>query len=361
VPAAQGQAAPPAIPVTAARIQIPTNNGRVTLNPSATLVLGSHEETLEYSSAGPMSFKELAALPAEQGEVIFYVPVAWGFPPEGNRPEEAPLVGRGLAHIRVPFTVGPTKDKPDSVITWLSPRTTALNSEGGGATLTAAPVTTDQTSNGGAATITPTVQFQEQVAHAVTKAGDTLTITAGINAPLIGASESVTKDVGVGDTGGHQEQTQVSVTDSFSMSFTANVVVVLPKPEVVPTTATLQVLFAVNSSSTASGNEEKITTWYQTLDKKVRDSIESGKTKINLLGKASTTASMEHDRKLAEDRVKKVKEILSDLAGSDALFHTQAIGKSQPHREGEVAEERVVIVTLGDNRPAAVVSDEPKT
>jgi outer membrane protein OmpA-like peptidoglycan-associated protein len=145
------------------------------------------------------------------------------------------------------------------------------------------------------------------------------------------------------------------------MSFTANVVVVLPKPEEIPTTATLQVLFAVNSSSTASGNEEKITTWYQALDKKVRESIESGKTKINLLGKASTTASFEHDRKLAEDRVKKVKEILSDLAGSDALFHTQAIGKSQPHREGEVAEERVVIITLGDNRPAAVVSDEPKT
>jgi outer membrane protein OmpA-like peptidoglycan-associated protein len=140
------------------------------------------------------------------------------------------------------------------------------------------------------------------------------------------------------------------------MSFTANVVLI--DPDKAPITATLEVRFAVDSDSTASGEEEKITQWYQGLDKKVRASVESGKTRIALLGKASTTASFEHNRKLAERRVAHVKDILADLAGSDAQFHTQATGRSQPHRQGEAAEERVVQVTLGEHRPAAVVSDE---
>ena len=55
-----------------------------------------------------------------------------------------------------------------------------------------------------------------------------------------------------------------------------------------------------------------------------------------------------------------MKDILQDLAGSSASFHTQAVGRSQPHRQGEDPEERVVVVTFGDNRPAAVVTDEPK-
>ena len=358
------QAAPQTVAATTDRIQIPTNNGRISLNPTAALVFGSHEEVLEYSSAGALSFKELVPGATQEGEVTFHVPVRWHFPSSGNRPGDAPLAGTGLAHVRVPFSVGPDKDKPDQlVITWQGARTIAMNSEGGGVTLSGAPVTTDATPNGGAATITPNLQFQEQLAHATTHGSVTMShsTTATFSAGFLGTggslaqAEQVTHDL----SPGHQDQSQVSVTDSFSMSFTANVVVA--KPEPLQTTAQLEVLFAVNSDSTANGGEEeKITKWYQTLDKRVRDSIESGKTKINLLGKASATGSFEHNRKLAERRLGHVKDILQDLAGSDAAFHTQALGRSQPHHQGEDPEERVVLVSLGDNRPATVVADEPK-
>jgi outer membrane protein OmpA-like peptidoglycan-associated protein len=355
-------ATPHAVGPSNDRIQIPAGDGRVTLNPTATLVFGSHQEVLEYSSAGTVSFQELVLGATQEGEVIFYVPVGWKFPPAGNRPADTPLVGTGLAHVRVPFSVGADKDKPDQLaITWQSARTVALKSEGGGATLSGAPVTTDPTPNGGAATITPTVQFQEQLSHATTHSSVTMShaTTATVSIGFLGSggsmaqTEQVTHDL----SPGHQDQSQVNVTDSFTLSFTANVV--LPKPEPVQVTSQLEVRFAVNSDSTASGGEEeKITTWYQTLDKKLRTSIESGKTKINLLGKASATGSFDHNRKLAERRLGHVKDILQDLAGSDATFHTQALGRSQPHHKGEDPDERVVIVTLGDNRPATVVSDE---
>jgi outer membrane protein OmpA-like peptidoglycan-associated protein len=352
------------LPASADRIQILVSNGRITLNPTATLAFGSHQEVLEYSSAGALTFQQLMPGATDQGQVVFQVPVTWTFPPAGNRPADAPLVGTGVAHVQVPFSVGPDKDKPDqSAITWQSPRTIEMNSVGGGATLTGAPVTTDPTSNGGAVTITPTVQFQEQLAHATTHGSVTMShaTTATVSAGFLGTggsmaqTEQVTHDLHAGS----QDQTQVTVSDSFSMSFTANVV--LAKPVPVPTTASLKVLFAINSDSTAGGEEEKITQWYQGLDKTVRDSIEAGKTRIALLGKASATGSFEHNRKLAERRVEHVKAILADLAGSDAKLHTQATGRSQPHHEGEAADERVVLVTLGEDRPASVVKDEPPT
>src|SRR5262249_48303692 len=128
--------------------------------------------------------------------------------------------------------------------------------------------------------------------------------------------------------------------------------VVLPKPQTVdPSTAPpLVVLFAVDSDATAS-DEDAITKWYKGLDKKLRDSIEAGKTPIHLLGKASVTGSVEHNRQLAHRRASKVKDILADLASSDAKFHLQAPGKSQAKKKGEDPSERVVEVTVGENRP----------
>ncbi len=364
MPGAAAQARAQTIAPTTDRIQVPTNNGRMSLNPTAALVFGSYEEVLEYSTAGTLSFKELLLGATQEGEVAFHVPVRWTFPSGGNRPSDAPLTGTALAHVRVPFSVAADKDKPDQmVVTWQTARTVAMTSEGGGVTLSGAPVTTDSTPHGGAVTITPSLQFQEQLAHATTHGSITMShgTTGTVSAGFLGTGGSIaqTEQVSHDVKPGHQDQSQVSVTDSFSMSFTANVV--LPKPDQIPTTAQLEVLFAVDSDSTTSGGEEeKITQWYQALDKRVRDSIESGKTKVNLLGKASATGSFEHNRRLAERRLAHVKDILQDLAGSDASFHTQAVGRSQPHRQGEDPEERVVVVTLGDNRPAAVVTDEPK-
>ena len=129
---------------------------------------------------------------------------------------------------------------------------------GGGAILTvpSPPISTDTTPDGGAATLTPTIQFQEQVALADNKAGDTVSGGGGWTIPIIGVDVSgqVTHDVGKG----HQEQAQATITDSYTLSFTAKVV--LPKPETVdPSTAPpLVVLFAVDSDATAS-DEDAIT------------------------------------------------------------------------------------------------------
>jgi outer membrane protein OmpA-like peptidoglycan-associated protein len=335
-------------------VDIPTNNGGMRMNPSATLVFGAHVEKLEYSNNGPQSFQELIIAATTEGEVVFYIPVSWSFPTTGNRPAEAPLVGSGLAHITVPFNVAPDKDKPEAyVLTWRSPRTLSFSSDGAGASLVQAPITTDVTPTGGAATITPMLQFQEQLSHAVTTAGNTLSIGGGPTTPLFSETVTATSDVG----GGHQEQSQVNVTDSFSMSLTA--LVPLPQPQKLDTSATLTVRFRIDSDATASnGEEENITKWYQGLPKRLRTSVEGGKTRINLLGKASTTGTNEHNRQLAHRRVQHVQDILSDLAGSDAKFHTQAIGRSQPHHQGEDQEERVVLISLGDNAPTAVVADE---
>src|SRR5262249_52762095 len=162
-------------------------------------------------------FQELVVGATQDGEVIFYVPVAWNFPPAGNRPKDAPLVGTALAHVRVPFSVGADKDKPDQLaMTWQSARTVAMNSEGGGAVLTGAPVTTDPIPNGGAATITPTVQFQEQLSHATTHGSVTMshatTATASVGFLGTGGSVAQTEQVTHDLSPGHQDQSQVSVT-----------------------------------------------------------------------------------------------------------------------------------------------------
>jgi outer membrane protein OmpA-like peptidoglycan-associated protein len=345
----------------ATAVDIPTNNGGMRMNPSATLVFGSDVEKLEYSNSGPQSFRELVIavtkegeLVTTEGEVVFYIPVSWSFPTTGNRPAEAPLVGSGLAHITVPFGVAPDKDKPEAyVLTWRNPRTLGLSSDGAGASLVQAPITTDVTPTGGTATITPMLQFQEQLSHAVTTAGNTLSIGGGPTTPIFSETVTMTSDVG----GGHQEQSQVNVTDSFSMSFAA--IVRLAQPQKLDTKAALTVHFRIDSDAPASnGEEENVTKWYQGLPKRLRTSIEGGRTRINLLGKASTTGNNEHNRQLAHRRVKHVQDILADLAGSDAKFHTQAIGRSQPHQQGENQEERVVLISLGDDAPTAVVTDE---
>jgi outer membrane protein OmpA-like peptidoglycan-associated protein len=332
-------------------LDVPSGTGRITISPTAVLTFGKQQDDLTFASASTLTFQQLVLGDTDHGQVEFKIPVTWKFPPihEKNSAAAQALEGKGLAQFIVPFTI--SSDKPEQPsIAWQSPRTVTLSSDGGGATLTVAspPISTDTTSDGGAATITPTIQFQEQVALADAKAGDTVSGGGGWTIPIIGVGVSgqVTHDVGKG----HQEQTQTTITDSYSVSFTAKVV--LPKPETVDPSAAppLVVLFAVDSDATAS-DEDAITRWYKGLDKKLRDSIEAGKTPVNLLGKASATGSLEHNRQLAHRRAGKVRDILADLAGSDCRFHVQAPGKSQATRQGEASSERVVEVTVGDDRP----------
>jgi outer membrane protein OmpA-like peptidoglycan-associated protein len=358
--AATPVAPPPVVkpPAAPRPVDVPSGDGHLTISASATLLFGTQKDERAFGLDQELTLDQLVLGDVDHGQVEFKIPVTWQFPTMGEKAGAATmgLGGRGLAHVAVPFSIN--SDKPEQPsIAWQSPRTIAMTSEGGGATLTvASPPSTDTTPDGGAATITPTIQFQVQVALADTTAGDTVGGSAGfpsitIPIPVIGSvkvdpSAQVTHDKG----GGHQEQTQAAITDSFTRSFTAKVV--LPKPETVDTLTAkpLVVLFAVDSDATAS-DEQVITDWWKGLDKKLRNSILTGKTPFNLLAKASATGSLEHNRKLAHRRARKVKEILADLGGNHATFNVEVLGKADAKAKGEDQSERVVEVTVGDNRP----------
>jgi outer membrane protein OmpA-like peptidoglycan-associated protein len=134
------------------------------------------------------------------------------------------------------------------------------------------------------------------------------------------------------------------------LSYTAKVLLEKPDTADASKAPPLVVLFAIDSDATTS-DEDAIRTWYKGLDKKLRKSIEDGKTPINLLGKASATGSLEHNRQLAHRRAGKVKDILTDIASSDVKFHVQAPGRAQTKENHESPSDRVVEVTVGDDRP----------
>jgi outer membrane protein OmpA-like peptidoglycan-associated protein len=360
------KAPPPVVkpPAAPRREDERSGDGHLTITASAALLFGKQKDERAFGLDQELTFDQLVlgqsdndGRDVDHGQVEFTINVTWQFPTMGERAGAATMGmgGKGLAHFAVPFSIN--SDKPEQPsIAWQSPRTIAMTSEGGGATLTvASPPGADTTTDGGAATLTPTVQFQEQVALADTTAGNTVGGSAGfpsitIPIPFIGGlkidpSAQVTHDTG----GGHQEQTQAAITDSFTRSFTARVV--LPAGADASKAPPLVVLFAVDSDATAA-DEQVITDWWKGLDKKLRTAIERGKTPINLLAKASATGSLEHNRKLAHGRADKVKEILADLAGDHATFNVQVPGKADAKAKGEDQSERVVEVTVGaDNRP----------
>ena len=355
-------------------INVPIADGAMGFSPKARLFVGGKQAVpdVAFTSDAPLpfaSFQDASGNLANRtlGSVQFDVPVSWSFPPGGNRPEATPLKGHGFVRADVPFilsfTANPTpkeekQRKKDlagegndpSVLsfTFQQARYPELFSTGGGANLVGAPVTTDSALEGGAVTITPTIQFQEQLSHAT----QDQTSVSGTSAATPAGLPTVT----IGEATGTQDQSQVNVTDTLTKSFTALLKLDQPKPPPVATEFGLDdVGFAVDSDSIV--NEEQITNWYQgevggtdvngagisvAVSDAARAAIESGKAKINLLGKASATASYAHNRKLAHRRVDKVKDILSDLAGSEAQFHTQAIGRSKAKKKGEAKEERVV-------------------
>jgi hypothetical protein len=356
--ASQPPAPPPAPPATpfkpkpAKQVDVAdSGGGHIIVSPTAILTFGKHQEDVVFTSPTcTLPFQPLVPGDATEGQVEFKVPVSWKFPPIQERGGEAAmkLDGSGLAQYKVPFTVN--TDKPDQpAVVWGNATPVNMDAGGGGATF-AVPspaVVTNTTADGGTANFSPSIQFQVQVALADTTAGDTISVSEGFSIAIFSANVQGTHDVG----GGHQEQLQGSFTKLKTFSFTAQVALTKPKaPDPLPKAPPLVVLFDVNSDKTTA-DEGVIRAWYRGLDKKLRNSIEAGKTPINLLGKASATGSEEYNRKLAESRAKKVAEILKDRASDQAKIITQVIGNADARSKVEDQSERVVEVTVGDDRP----------
>jgi outer membrane protein OmpA-like peptidoglycan-associated protein len=328
-----------------------SSGGRIIVSPTAVLTFGQHQEDLVFTSPTcSLPFQPLVAGDANEGQVEFKVPVSWKFPPIQERSGEAAMAleGQGLAQYIVPFTINTDKPEQPSVV-WQNATPVELTSDGGGATFAvpSPPVVTNTTADGGTANFSPFFQFQVQVALADTTAGDTISVSEGFSIAIVSANVQGTHDTG----GGHQEQLQASLTKLKTFSFTAKVALTKPKaPDPLPKAPPLVVLFDVDSDKTTS-DEGPIREWYKGLDKRLRNSIETGRTPINLLGKASATGSEEHNRQLAHRRANKVKDILQDRAGDQARIFIQVIGNADAKSKVEDQIERVVEVTVGDDRP----------
>ena len=341
---------PKLVPKPATKVPVgASDGGYLTVSPKATLTFGDHQEELLFTKASDdLTFKQFALGDRTDGQVDFEVAVTWQWPTiaenEGDATQK--INGNGLAKFTVPFSVA--KDKPDQPFTWQNAVPKAMESDGPGATFAVPhPPSSPTRRRRGMANFSPPLPFQEQIALSDSTAGDTISVNEGFSIAIVSASVQGTHDVG----GGHQEQKQIAITKLKTFSFTARITLPDPtKPDPLPTAPPLVVLFKVNSDSTAD-DEDVIRDWYKGLDRRLRNSIESGKTPINLLGKASATGSEEYNRKLAHNRATKVKEILVDRASDQAKIIVQVIRKADAKEKGEKAEERVVEVTVGDDRP----------
>jgi outer membrane protein OmpA-like peptidoglycan-associated protein len=99
------------------------------------------------------------------------------------------------------------------------------------------------------------------------------------------------------------------------------------------------------------GTEERIAGWFLGLPENVKQRVRNGSMPIELIGHASTTGSADHNRRLSQRRVARVREILVDLAGSQAQIHTRSLGEYEartPNQIEEVSERRVEMSVSGE-------------
>ena len=116
---------------------------------------------------------------------------------------------------------------------------------------------------------------------------------------------------------------------------------------------------------------QEIRDWYFGLHPLIRQDIEEGRGLIRITGRASKTGSQAFNMQLAEKRARRVKFILSGLAGSDAkgmrVFFLGELGAQTPGCDGPVADkkkcedanERRADVIASGTIPAAGSLDSP--
>jgi len=100
----------------------------------------------------------------------------------------------------------------------------------------------------------------------------------------------------------------------------------------------------IGQDAVSSSQEHDLIRWYQGLNDRTRQQIETGATPILIEGHASITGGDVANRELSNRRMENVKRILSQFAGNRAVFHTRSVGAYEAKTPGESQEERKVVV-----------------
>ncbi|GAA1434479.1 hypothetical protein GCM10009616_29020 [Microlunatus lacustris] len=124
-----------------------------------------------------------------------------------------------------------------------------------------------------------------------------------------------------------------------------------PPPPPAPPTPTLhlrEISFRPSRASITEAGERDLIAWYDSLPAGAKTEIEAGRLQIMLEGHASTTQPGPANRLLSRRRAEKAREILADIAGSDARFNLRALGEYRAGTADQVEseDERVVWVSV---------------
>lgn len=97
-----------------------------------------------------------------------------------------------------------------------------------------------------------------------------------------------------------------------------------------------------------SAQQRELISWYQGLNSRTREQIESGMIPISLEGHASTTGDPAMNLKLSDGRVEHVKRILGLFAGNRAVFNYRAVGEYEAKTPDDIESEveRTLVVSV---------------
>lgn len=238
--------------------------------------------------------------------------------------------GRALIAVDTPFRVPKTSSADDDTLVRPGqPHVSRQESSGGGASLDASPqVTADTDDIGLAVTASPRVTYQEQAA---------VQVGGNVNVPIIGPLTP-------------QVQGQTTNTQAFGASFTAHLQV--PKSQITYNCQQAFGPFVIGSDRFMNEDDarQRIHDWYFGLEPHVRQDLEQGKGLLRATGRASTTGSKTFNLSLAENRAKKVRDIIAEFGGSDAHFRSFAVGEfgaQTPDNREDPNERRVDVQVSG--------------
>ena len=77
----------------------------------------------------------------------------------------------------------------------------------------------------------------------------------------------------------------------------------------------------------SSRNIRRIHKWYSQLPNQIKPLVQAGQIPINLIGHASTTASVQRNQRIARERARSVAKVLKDIAGSSVSVNVRAHGE----------------------------------
>ena len=179
----------------------------------------------------------------------------------------------------------------------------------------------DTSSNGGFEMTSPTITVTANVTRDGTGGVITVThlfgnsttltagMTAGIGVPPISAGASVSSP----------STSQNSFVKQYNLNLNVN--------EIQPIAYAPDIFFRTDSDIIAEGEETRLTTWFLYLDESLKRQIREGRRQLLISGFASTSGTVDHNRDLSLRRARRIRTILSSLAGERADVNPRGMGE----------------------------------